>query len=170
MERKKRTNKNKTTARKSRTQGRLGPYLSMRARRLQIYARRQIFQNHSLRPSPSFAHFLSNHFGGGRKEDDSLPRKSHDNNASRKVPEKTTERKRERAREKNGSCEDTPSEQSGAGSRNIFQNLNRLLETTGPARRRVDMGEVERGRPEGGREGGEGERRRGRAFSRGYSR
>lgn len=99
MERKKRTNENKTTTRKSRTQGRLGPYLSMRARRLQIYAWRQIFQNHSLRPSSSFAHFLSNHFGGGRKEDDSLPRKSHDNNASRKVPKKTTERKRESERE-----------------------------------------------------------------------
>lgn len=63
MERKKRTNKNKTITRKSRTQGRLGPYLSMRACRLQIYARRQIFQNHSLHPSPSLAPFLSNHFG-----------------------------------------------------------------------------------------------------------
>ena len=36
----------------------------MRARRLQIYARRQIFQNQSLRPSLSFVSpFLSNCFG-----------------------------------------------------------------------------------------------------------
>jgi len=100
VERKKRTNKNKTTTRKSRTQGRLGPYLSMRARRLQIYARRQIFQNHSLRPSPSLP---LKPFWRSRKEDDSLSRKSHDNNASRKVPQgndREKERTREREREK----------------------------------------------------------------------
>jgi len=81
-----------------------------------------------------------------------------------------TERKRERERERESKrkCEDTSSGQSG--SRNIFENLNRLLETTGPARRRVrvDTGEVEGSRPEG--RGGEDERRRGKAFSRGYSR
>lgn len=165
MERKKRTNKNKTTARKSRTQGRLGPYLSMRARHGDKYFK--ITPSALRLPLHTFSQII---LAGGRKEDDSLPRKSHDNNARAGRSPRKRQKERERAREKNGSCEDTPSEQSGAGSRNIFQNLNRLLETTGPARRRVDMGEVERGRPEGGREGGEGERRRGRAFSRGYSR
>lgn len=52
--------------------------------------------------------------------------------------------------------------QSGVRSRNIFENLN-LLETMGPARRRVDTGEVEGSRPEDGGEGSE--RRRGSLFS-----
>lgn len=72
-----------------------------------------------------------------RKEDDSFPRESHDNNAGGKVPERTT--KSRRAGERNGEktdCEDAPSGQSGAGSRNIFENSNHLLETTDSARRR----------------------------------
>lgn len=101
----------------------------------------------------------------GRKEDDSLPRESHDNNASGRSPR---ERQRGRGREgqRETDCEDAPSGQSGAGSRNIFENSNRLLETTGPARRRqrprrhvsVDTEEGVRGNgPAGG--GGGGERR-----------
>lgn len=173
MERKK-TNKNKTITRKSRTQGRLGPYLSMRARRLQIYARRQIFQNHSLRPSPFTIPCA-------------LPPKPFWRSKRERQPPtggvtiitragrflRKRHRKKERASErKNGSCEDTSNGRSGAGSRNIFENLNRLLETTGPARRRVRI-DTEGEEAEGSKlEGGDGgsERRRDRTFSRGYSR
>lgn len=107
--------------------------------------------------------FLSNHRWKGRKEDDSLPRESHDNNTDGKVPERTT--KREGAAGRETDCEDAPSGQSGLGSRNIFENSNRLLKTTGPARRhvRVDTEEVRRSGLGGGDEGGG---QRGRAFPR----
>lgn len=174
MERKK-TNKNKTITRKSRTQGRLGPYLSMRARRLQIYARRQIFQNHSLRPSPfTFPCTLPPKPFWRSKRERQPPTGGVTiiTRAGRFLRKRRTERKSER--EKNGSCEDTSNGQSGAGSRNIFENLNRLLETTGiPARRRVRPSIRRERRLRGANlEGGDGgsERRRDRTFSRGYSR
>lgn len=99
MERKKRTNKNKTSTRKSRTQGRLGPYLSMRARRLQIYARRQIFQNHSLRPSPSLVLSLSNHFGGAERRTAAYRGRATIITRAGRFSRKR-QRERERAREK----------------------------------------------------------------------
>lgn len=84
-------------------------------------------------------------------------------------------RKRQRAEGREGGteretdCGDAPSGQSGAGSRNIFENSNHLLETTGSARRRrqrhvsvdteVEEEEVRRSGPAGGGGGG-GQRKR----------
>lgn len=65
--------------------------------------------------------------GGTEKRTTGLSRESQDNNARRKSPERRIERERER----NRVCEDTARKQSKVGSRNIFENLNRLLETTG---------------------------------------
>lgn len=56
-----------------------------------------------------------------RKEDDSLPRESHGNNAGGKVPGR--ESKRQRGGERSGLREDTSSEQSGAGSRKIYSKI-----------------------------------------------
>lgn len=85
-------------------------------------------------------------------------------------------RKRQRAEGREGGteretdCEDAPSGQSGAGSRNIFENSNHLLETTGSARRRrqrhvsvdteAEEEEVRRSGPAGGGGGGEEDRER----------
>lgn len=71
-------------------------------------------------------------------------------------------------------CEDTAREQSKVGSRNIFENLNRLLETTGPE---CDDAYASIGRSlgrsgpegEGGDRGDDGYGEGGRAFFRGLS-
>lgn len=116
--RRRRTNRNKTITRKSRTQGRHGQYLSMRARRLQIYARRQIFQNHSLRPSPSLTSFLPNHFSGAERRTRASRGRATIITRVGRFPRK---RQKDRESENKTDRARTSSGQSGVGNRNIFE-------------------------------------------------
>lgn len=97
--RRKRSNKKKT--RKSWTQERFGPYLSMRA----PAAFKFMHGDKYFKIIPSVSSVL--HFSvcslvpswRDRKEDDSLSRERHDNNAPGKIPERTIEREREKEKE-----------------------------------------------------------------------
>lgn len=88
--------------------------------------------------------------GRRRRENDSLPRDSHDNNASAKVSQRETndgEGKKERNGLWRGQAERTKRE--SREPKNIFENLSRLLETTGAPRIRVDTRKGRVGRGEG---------------------
>lgn len=116
----------------------------MRARRLQIYARRQIFQNHSLRPSLSLAPFVSNCFGGVERRTVSRGRATI---ITRWKGLQENDKKKER---KTGCARTHRANKAQPGAEIYIRKFKLSIRNDRPratTRIRVDMGEVEGSRP-----------------------